>query len=251
LPLVGGSTLFAWEEGHSPRLFRILENRRDLLWEIVDDSQLRVTEDVVAKLNVLHKDYGVRFSVHTPFMHKDILSSDRIKREESLSDIRRSIALAAKYEAEYAVIHPGLKNEGLSVAEIVGVWEDLLSTCADFGLTGLIENLTRKSVLYRPQDLCDFRRAIKGPNFMLDTGHANIEGTLDSFMEVVRDLSYFHIHDNEGGVDSHLRLGRGNINWDRFFSRVIQFRPDAPLVVENMTVGDLDESVRFALKRLS
>lgn len=251
MPTVGGSTLFAWDEGYSSRVFRILEGRRKLFWEIVDDSRLRVTDEVVAQLSALHKDYGMRFSVHTPFMHVDILSSDGTKRDESKLDVRQSVSLASKYGAEYAVIHPGYRSGNPSADEIVGIWQELLGFCDDIGLTGLIENLTKKSVFYRPEDLYSFRRLIRRSNFMLDTGHANIEGTLDSFMAAIRDLSYFHIHDNNGTSDSHFRLGRGNIDWDSFFSKVAQFKPDAPLVVENMTVEDLDKSVQFALKRLS
>jgi sugar phosphate isomerase/epimerase len=106
-------------------------------------------------------------------------------------------------------------------------------------------------VFYRPEDLYGFKKALKRPNFVLDLGHANVEGNLGSFIDAMREISYFHLHDNAGDNDSHLRLGRGNINWDRFFSKVVQLKPEAPLVVENMTIEDLDESVQFALKRLS
>lgn len=251
MPTIGGSTLFAWDEGYSPGFFRVLEGRRRLFWEIADDSHLRVTDEVASQLSALRKDYGTRFSVHTPFMYKDILSSDVIKRDESISDIRQSISLASKYGAEYAVIHPGYRNDDLSLGEIAEVWNDLLDFCADVGLTGLIENLTKKAVFCRPEDLYNFKRVLRRPSFVLDTGHANIEGTLGAFMEAIRDLSYFHIHDNNGTSDSHLRLGKGTIDWDPFFSKVTQFKPNAPLVVENMTVEDLDGSVQFALKRLS
>jgi len=248
---VGASTLFAWSEGYSPRLFSVLEQRGSLLWEIVDDSELRVTDEVVSKLGALHRDKGIRFSVHTPFMGKDILSADRTKRDESISDLHRSIELAHKYGAEYAVIHPGYKNDELNQGEIVGVWSELLDFCEDTDIKGVIENLTHKCVLYRPEDLYSFKKDVKKPNFVLDLGHANVEGNLDSFIDAMREFSYFHLHDNAGDNDSHLRLGRGNINWDRFFSKVIQLKSGAPLVVENMTVEDLDESVQFALKRLS
>ena len=248
---MGASTLFAWSEGYSPRLFNALEQRGSLLWEIVDDSELRVTDEIVSKLSALHKDKGIRFSVHTPFMGKDILSADSAKKDESISDLHRSIELAHKYGAEYAVIHPGYKNEGVSQGEIVEVWSELLDFCEDMGIKGVIENLTHKSVLYRPEDLYRFKKALKRPNFVLDLGHANVEGNLGSFIDAMRELSYFHLHDNAGDNDSHLRLGRGNINWDRFFSKVVQMKPEAPLVIENMTIEDLDESVQFALKRLS
>ena len=251
MPLMGASTLFAWSEGYSPRLFSVLEQRGKLLWEIVDDSELRVTDEVASKLSALHKDKGIRFSVHTPFMGKDILSADSAKKDESISDLHRSIELAHKYGAEYAVIHPGYKNEGVSQEEIVEVWSGLLDFCEDMNIVGVVENLTHKSVFYRPEDLYRFRKALKKPNFVLDLGHANVEANLGSFIDAMREISYFHLHDNAGDNDSHLRLGRGNIDWDRFFSKVVQLKPEAPLVVENMTIEDLDESVQFALKRLS
>ena len=251
MPLVGGSTLFAWSEGYSPSMFRVLEQRGDLLWEIVDDSKLRVTDEVISKLSGLHKDKGMRFSVHTPFMDEDILAADHAKRDESISDVRRSIELAHKYGAEYAVIHAGYKNEVISQGEVVEIWSGLLDFCEEMGIVGVIENLTHRSVFSSPQDLYSFKKALKKPSFVLDLGHANVEGNLGSFIDAMREFSYFHIHDNAGDNDSHLRLGRGNINWDRFFSKVVQLKMEAPLMIENMTVEDLDESMRFALKRLT
>ncbi|HYA21744.1 MAG TPA: sugar phosphate isomerase/epimerase family protein [Thermoproteota archaeon] len=232
-------------------MFRVLEQRGSLLWEIVDDSELRVTDEVISKLGALHREGGIRFSVHTPFMGKDILAADRAKRDESISDVRRSIELAHKYDAEYAVIHAGYKNETVSQEEIVEIWSGLLDFCEGLGIVGVIENLTHKSVFSSPEDLYRLKKVLRKPSFVLDLGHANVEGNLGGFVDAIREFSYFHLHDNAGDNDSHLRLGRGNIDWDRFFSKVVQLRIEAPLMIENMTVEDLDESVQFALKRLT
>jgi|GEM_PF-1827300 len=251
MPRIGASTLFAWDEGYSPRLFQTIEQRRHLLWEVLDDSRLRLTEEVADKFNAMHKDHGIRFSVHTPFMDKDIFSSDEMKREESIKDVRRSLELANRYEAEFAVIHPAYRNDTLPFDEIAGILADLLDYSERVGVIGVLENLSSKTMLYKPEDLFAFKRAINKPNFMLDLGHANVEDNLHAFIDVIREFSYFHIHDNVGDRDSHFPLGKGSINWDLFFSKVIQSKPDAPLVIENITLRDLDESVQFALKRLS
>jgi len=251
MSLLGASTLFAWHEGKSPSLYRAIEERKGLMWEIVDDSRLRVDDEAADKLRVLRKEHGIRFSVHTPFLYKDVLASDRLKREESRSDIHRSLELANRYEAEYAVIHPGYRNDNISAEEILEVLTGLLDHCEQMGIVGLLENLTSKAVLYRPEDLYALKRALKGARFVFDVGHANMEGTLEPFLDAIREMSYFHVHDNNGKNDDHFRLGKGSVNWELFFSKVVRFKPEAPIVIENVSLQDLDESLQFALKRLS
>jgi len=51
----------------------------------------------------------------------------------------------------------------------------------------------------------------------LDTGHANIYGSLFDMLDLVHDrLAFTHVHDNDGITDQHFVPGHGNIDWQRF-----------------------------------
>jgi len=76
----------------------------------------------------------------------------------------------------------------------------------------IIEGLTKKPVFYGPEDMYNFKRLVGRSNFMLDTGHANVEGISGFSMAAIRDSPHVHIHDNDGTNDSHFGLGRSNID---------------------------------------
>ena len=248
---LGASTLFAWKDGKSPKLFEEIVHRRDLLWEIVDEDELAVTEDDALKLRTIGIDHQVSFSVHVPFLRKDILSSNFVLRSSSIASIKRSLEMANKYEARFAIIHPGYRNDGISLEEAAEILNDLFDYSHELGITPLLENLTKGAAFYRPEDIKLFQKLLFRPNFALDVGHANIEDNLEGFLRTNRAFSYFHIHDNLGHRDEHLPLGRGSINWGAFFSEVMRSDPSRPLVIENFSLHDLEISLDFALKMLS
>ena len=50
--------------------------------------------------------------------------------------------------------------------------------------------------------------------FVLDTGHANIDGDLKDIQDHIGDhLISLHLNDNDGKGDSHLAPGEGNVDW--------------------------------------
>ena len=51
--------------------------------------------------------------------------------------------------------------------------------------------------------------------FVLDTGHANIDGDLSTLAPHIGDhLISLHLNDNDGRGDTHLAPGEGSVNWD-------------------------------------
>jgi len=63
----------------------------------------------------------------------------------------------------------------------------------------------------------DFKRFYSEVNedigLVLDVGHANINGQIESFLTTFADkIVDMHVHDNYGKGDQHLGIGYGNIN---------------------------------------
>lgn len=69
---------------------------------------------------------------------------------------------------------------------------------------------------------------------LIDIGHANCGGW--DLSEIIRRLKDrivgYHIHNNDGTVDSHERLLNGTIDIDRFIADAKQYTPNADLTVE-------------------
>lgn len=250
-PVLGASTLYAWRDGNSPKLFEQIIHRSNLLWEIIDEESLAINEDDALKLHAIKRDHQTVFAVHVPFLKRDIFSSDLIHRMESIKFVKRSIELANRYEAKFAVIHPGYRNDEILPEEMAGILNELFDLAASLGIVPVLENLSRKTAFYKPDEIKQFQKLLLKPNFALDVGHANMENCLEEFMRINRSFCYFHIHDNLGLRDDHLPLGKGTINWGRFFSEVIRTDPERPLVVENLSLEDLEVSLDFASKMLS
>lgn len=74
-------------------------------------------------------------------------------------------------------------------------------------------------------------------NCIIDTGHAHMEG-LD-MLEIQKvlgsRLKAYHVHDNAGNADSHLRFMsgvEGGIDWQKFVDGVMTYTPDATITFE-------------------
>ena len=164
------------------------------------------------------ESYNLKYSIHSPFMDVNIASLQEKSRLNSIEQIKSSIDLANKIDAETVVVHPGLmpflarpfedkvyQTANRSIIELGNYGKDL-------GVNATIENMpTFEGMIYKNmQDLHDF--VSENEMFMtLDIGHANHVGY--SADEMYFDsIKHIHAHDNFGDDDSHLALGEGSID---------------------------------------
>jgi sugar phosphate isomerase/epimerase len=91
--------------------------------------------------------------------------------------------------------------------------------------------------------------------FCFDTGHFNIFSTVTMeqwFESLGRRLVEVHLHDNDGKADSHWALGRGNIDFEKFFG-LLNAQASKPVLT--LEVHDKDgletslERVRALMKK--
>ncbi|MEA5004553.1 MAG: sugar phosphate isomerase/epimerase, partial [Christensenella sp.] len=70
--------------------------------------------------------------------------------------------------------------------------------------------------------------------FLIDTGHAILnKWNMTEILKTLKSrIRAYHIHDNFGDFDAHLKVGEGPTDWTKFFKDYWLYTPDARLVLE-------------------
>jgi sugar phosphate isomerase/epimerase len=189
-------------------------------FEIVDNGSLKLT-DVSTRVLADFAETGFRFTVHSPYENVNVASSDVAKRRLSVDAVKLSLERAAKFNALNVVVHPGTADPGVAPEVAFEANCDSLMELWDYscsmGQRMAVENdiAHDKGILVKPDD---FRRFFEMAGsrlpMLLDVGHANISGTLREFVrEMPSDLVELHLHDNDGGWDQHLAIGKGTTDF--------------------------------------
>jgi len=80
--------------------------------------------------------------------------------------------------------------------------------------------------------------------FTFDVGHANTLTRIENFMATLAEHTVnVHLHDNDGEQDTHLSLGKGNINFSAVLANLRKIEYNGPLIVEVHSSSGLKESV--------
>ncbi len=195
--------------------------------EVVDEGTHTLSKKRVAKLNEIAKAKGLKYSVHAPFADINIASLSKSMLNASIKRLKQSLAYAHDLNAYLWVFHPGNKS-GITAFYPDAEWkQNLASICAlhkiakDYGITIAMENLPEKYnfIMKTPEDFQRFytETGLEDIGIVLDTGHANLEGQIQSFLtKLPKKIAHVHVSDNHGEVDEHLGLGYGAIDWSQF-----------------------------------
>ena len=82
--------------------------------------------------------------------------------------------------------------------------------------------------------------------FCFDTGHFNLFSSvpMEQWFEALgRHLIEVHLHDNDGTADSHWALGRGNIEFEKFFGLLQTHAPAPVFTIEAHDKNDIEASI--------
>lgn len=166
----------------------------------------------------LLESFNLKYSVHSPFMDVNIAALQDKSRIQSVNQIKNSIDLASKINAEAVVVHPGLASFLANKYFIDKVYDfanesikDIGDYGKDLGVLTTIENMPGfDGMLYQNiKDLDDLLVDLD-MTMTLDIGHANHVGYSAEGM-IFDSIKHVHIHDNFGDDDAHLALGEGSI----------------------------------------
>jgi sugar phosphate isomerase/epimerase len=112
-------------------------------------------------------------------------------------------------------------------------WKPFLEKLGQGGVHTVFENVMEPD----PVAAVAFLEALEKYNvgFCLDIGHAHAFTDHEPVLwveEMGERITHFHIHDNSGEDDEHMAPGRGSIDFDKLYSLIQQYCPDAVLSIE-------------------
>ncbi len=252
MPLLGISSLYVTLFDHPLESFLGDLNYHNLsAAEIVNFKSTILNNQNIAALKKID---GVKLTVHSALdTESDLCNPHEDSRRTALRKMKQSIDDAADIGAVGFVQHPGLKT-----FDIENGWElncESLLTLIDYGssrgIKVLVENMpSTKSYMSSTSEFIQF---IKTNNLNLDivfdTGHANIAGNIDEFIQKLASRFFMvHITDNDGVSDGHLNVGEGTIDWKKLIGGLHKQGFDGMYIVE--AVRDPMKSID-AIKALS
>jgi sugar phosphate isomerase/epimerase len=204
------------------------------------------TKSRVRSIRDLADHLEITLSYHTSYAI-NLAEPFRELREAGTDLVGRCIDLSEKLEANWVTVHPGYKvgwsdqkserltyfNESLN---------QLLQIAENYGISIAVENLNRliQGEIYYLGDCFNELDNIfassssKLLKMALDFGHANLNEGIDKYLrKYPQRIICTHIHDNAGrGVDEHLPLGKGSVNWEETCKVIKEVDYNGPLCLE-------------------
>ena len=253
---VGVSMLFCLNEPFN-RMVKRLSKMGTRYIEIVDDGIQELNKQRVITLKETAKSYGLEYSLHAPFADINIASPSRDLLNASMKRLKQSMAYASEMDAKVWVFHPGAKT-GIGQFYPGADWKqnnqsitELFRIAEDFGVNIALENLPAKYYFFmsKPEEFVRFYRETNLPvGIAMDFGHANLEGQIEPFFNLLTDkIVHIHASDNDGSDDQHLGIGQGKIDYNSLAQTLKKIGYNKSVIVESTT--NVKETVR-KLKQL-
>ena len=200
---------------------------------------VREKEQILRALNT----NGLGLVGHLPTFVSTADLTESIRRG-SVSEMQRSIEVAADLGAKTVVLHPSMANGmGAFVLDKVKAYAfDFIAQMAqaarELNLTLCLENMMpHNRIGVQPDDIEEMLDEIPGLKLTLDTGHANIGDRrgrrLKSLVDRFGDrIGHIHVSDNSGRQDDHLAVGQGTVRFADLVSRLKAVGYDGTITLE-------------------
>ena len=253
---VGVSMLYCLGEPFN-RMIKRLGSMQTRYIEILDDGIHELDKKRITTLKEAAKSYDLQYSLHAPFADINIASPSKTMLAASMKRLKQSMVYANEMDAKVWVFHPGAKT-GISQFYPNAEWkqnslsiQELYKTSEEYGLNIALENLPAKYyfLMSKPEEFTHFyRETILPVGIVLDVGHANLEGQIQPFFNLLSDkIVHIHASDNDGSDDQHLGIGKGKIDYDYFKETLKKIGYDQTVIIESIT--NVQESIQ-KLKQL-
>jgi len=253
---VGVSMLYCLGEPFN-RMVKRLGAMQTRYIEILDDGTHELNKTRIAQLKEAAKSYNLEYSLHAPFADINIASPIKPMLNASLKRLKQSLQNAQAIDAKLWVFHPGqrtgigqfypdadFKQNSKSIQQIYAEAEQL-------GINIALENLPAKYwfLMNKPEEFMRFYKETNLPvGITMDLGHANLEGQIQPFFNLLTDkIVHIHASDNDGTDDQHLGVGEGKIDYNWLAQTLKRNGYDKNVIIECMT--NVPESIQ-KLKQL-
>ena len=196
-------------------------------------------------------DWNPALTLHAPFMDMNPGAVDPMIRSVTQMRFRQLLNVAAIIRPRAAVFHAAYDKWRYSgrkdvwLGNSIDTWHMVMEAASDIGLRVAVENVFDED----PSALQALIEKVARPDFgfCFDTGHFNLFSAVPMeqwFASLGRYLVEVHLHDNDGSADSHWALGRGNIDFENFFS-LLRAQQSAPVyTIEAHEKQDVETSLQ-------
>jgi len=212
--------------------------------EILDDGTHDLNKARIALLKETQKSLDLTYSLHAPFADINIASPVKPMLDASMKRLRESLANAHALDAKMWVFHPGQRTgigqfyPNVDYKTMFQSINELYTEAENYGVNIALENLPGKYwfLMSTPQE---FMRLYKETNLpigiTLDLGHANLEGQIKPFIDMLADkIVHVHASNNDGNDDQHNGVEDGSIDYVWFADSLKKIGYDKRIVVESM-----------------
>lgn len=165
-------------------------------------------------------------------------------RTASISEMHRSLEVAAGLGAGKVVLHPSMAGGmGAFVLDMVKGFAfdfiaEMVAAAAVLDVTICLENMFPRNRLgVEPDDFSELFDRFPTLKMTLDTGHANIDDRRGRRLRTLVDrfgqrIGHVHLSDNLGKVDDHLAVGQGTVNFADLVRRLKRDGYDGTFTLE-------------------
>lgn len=200
----------------------------------------------------LLESYNLKYSIHSPFMDVNIAALQEKSRLNSINQIKESIDLTNKINAESVVVHPGLATflaNKYFLDKVYNFANESIKELGDYGndlgVMATIENMPtfEAMIYYNMEDLHETLTSYD-MYMTLDIGHANHAGYPAEAM-YFDSIKHIHIHDNFGDEDDHLALGEGSIDLKCIVNTLEKNNYDGIYIIEVNDFDSIEKSYEY------
>ena len=198
------------------------------------------------------ESFELKYSIHAPFMDVNIAALQRKSRQNSIEQIKASIDLANKINAEAVVVHPGLASflaNKYFLDKVYSFANESIREIGDYGkdlgVLTTIENMPSfDGMLYQNIGDLDELLVSLDMSMTLDIGHANHVGYAPDEM-IFDSIKHIHMHDNFGDDDAHLPFGEGSIDLKGIVNRLEEKSYDGIYIIEVNDTDSIKKSYEY------
>jgi sugar phosphate isomerase/epimerase len=248
---VGVSMLYCLDQSFN-RMVKRLGTLDTRYVEVLDDGIHELNKNRITTLKETAKSFGLEYSLHAPFADINIASPSKTMLNASMKRLKQSMAYSRQLDAKLWVFHPGAKT-GIGQFYPGADWkqnnasiQELYKTAEEHGVNIALENLPAKYYFFmsKPEEFARFYRETNLPvGIVMDLGHANLEGQIEPFFNLLTDkIVHFHASDNNGLDDQHLGIGDGQIDYNWFAQTLKKIGYDKSVIIES--TNNVPESLR-------
>ena len=230
-------------------------------WEFVDDGLHFLCKENLRYVKDLAASSDLMLSLHAPYTSVNIAATNSIVRRFSMNMYRDVVEHARVLNCRYIVFHPGIldaftylfKSLAEPIHDSIRFLVELGDLCDAYGIVPLIENMaTNRSTIMSVEDFESLFDLSKSFMMALDIPHGILTGNFDSYVRSLKDrIRYLHISSNDGHLDLHWPLNRGELNWVGALERLLKAGVSGPLIIENLSPEDSRVSLNLLEKFFS